>query len=138
MKIIVCGSISAADEILSVKQKLEEAGHIVEVPEGVKNAQLRQRTDVTMEEKAQDKIEHNLIRGYFEKMKEYDAVLVVNPDKRGVRGYIGPNTLIEMAFGHVLNKTLYCLNPLPEMSYTSELLAMQPTILKGDLSLLVK
>ena len=134
MKIIVCGSISAADEILSVKQKLEEAGHIVEVPEGVKNAQLRQRTDVTMEEKAQDKIEHNLIRGYFEKMKEYDAVLVVNPDKRGVRGYIGPNTLIEMAFGHVLNKNLYVLYTLPDLPYSSEILATQPLVLSGDLS----
>ena len=66
-------------------------------------------------------------------MKNYDAVLVVNSEKRGIVGYIGGNTLIEMAFGHILNKTLYCLNPLPEMVYTSKLLAMKPIILHGEL-----
>lgn len=85
-------------------------------------------------EKAEDKIKHDLIRGYFEKMKNYDAVLVVNPEKRGVVGYIGGNTLIEMAFGHVLGKKLYVLNPLPELSYTSEILAMQPIVINGDLN----
>ena len=138
MKIIICSSISAADEVLAIKQELENIGHEVEIPLGVKNLELRGRTEVSVTEKAGDKIKYDLLKGYYEKIKNYDAVLVVNPEKRGVKGYIGGNTLIEMAFGHVLNKTLYCLNPLPEMSYTSELLAMQPTILKGDLSLLVK
>ncbi len=37
MKIIICGSISAAQEILSVKKQLEARGHEVEIPEGVKH-----------------------------------------------------------------------------------------------------
>ena len=119
MKIIICGSISAAEEILSAKKKLEDMRYEVEIPEGVKNLELRGRTEVSVEEKAEDKIKHDLIRGYFEKMKNYDVVLVVNPEKRGVQGYVGGNTLIEMAFGHVLGKKLYVLNPLPELSYTS-------------------
>ena len=68
-----------------------------------------------------DEIEHDLIRGYFEKMKEYEVVLVVNPEKTGVAGYIGGNTLIEMAFGHVLGKKLYVLYPLPDPSHTPPL-----------------
>ncbi len=134
MKIIICGSISAAEEILAVKKQLEAMGHVVEIPEGVKILELRGRTEVSTGEKAEDKIKHDLIRGYFEKIKNYDIVLVVNPEKRGVRGYIGGNTLIEMAFTHVLGKKLYALNPLPELSYTSEILAMQPTVLNGNLS----
>jgi hypothetical protein len=138
MKIIICGSISAADEILITKQKLEEMGHEVEIPLGVKNFELRGRTEVSIEEKAEDKIKYDLLRGYFESMKNYDAVLIVNPEKRGIQGYIGGNTLIEMAFAHVLNKDLFCLNSLPQMAYTSELLAMQPIILNGDLASLSK
>src|SRR3989344_1094724 len=103
MKIIICGSISAAEEILSAKKKLEDMRYEVEIPEGVKN---------------------------------FDVVLVVNPEKRGVQGYVGGNTLIEMAFGHVLGKKLYVLNPLPELSYTSEILAMQPVVINGNLSMI--
>ncbi|OGE73888.1 MAG: hypothetical protein A3I07_03460 [Candidatus Doudnabacteria bacterium RIFCSPLOWO2_02_FULL_42_9] len=136
MKIIICGSISAAEEILSAKKKLEDMRYEVEIPEGVKNLELRGRTEVSVEEKAEDKIKHDLIRGYFEKMKNYDVVLVVNPEKRGVQGYVGGNTLIEMAFGHVLGKKLYVLNPLPELSYTSEILAMQPVVINGNLSMI--
>jgi hypothetical protein len=137
MKIIICGSISAASEILDAKKVLESAGHEVEIPEGVKNEFLRGRTEVSLEEKAEDKIKNDLIRGYYEKMKNYDVVLIVNPEKRGVQGYIGGNTLIEMAFAHVLKKRLYVLHPLPELSYTSEILAMQPIVVERDLSKVV-
>ena len=134
MKIIICGSISAADEIVTVKNELEKNGHEVEVPEGVKRAELRARTEIGTSEKAKDKVKYDLIRGYYEKIKLYDAVLIVNPEKRGVKGYIGGNSFLEMAFGHVLNKKLYCLNQLPDLSYASEMIAMQPIILDGDLN----
>ena len=133
-KVIICGSISAAEEILEAKKQLEQMGHEVEIPKGVKSLELRNRTEVSTEEKAEDKVSGDLIRGYFEKMKNYDAVLVVNPEKRGVQGYIGGNTLIEMAFAHVLGKQLYTLYALPEVSYSAEIIAMQPVVLRGDLS----
>jgi len=134
MKIIICGSITAAEEILDIKTKLEAAGHEVEIPTGVKDEYIRGRTEVSNQEKAGDKIQFNLIRNYFEKIKNHDAVLVVNVEKRGVKNYIGGNTFLEMGFAHVLNKKLYCLNPLPDLPYTAELEAMQPIILNGDLS----
>lgn len=134
MKIIICGSISAAKEIIDVKQKLEKKRHVIEIPEGVKKAYLRGRTKVSSLEKANDKIKFDLIRGYFNKIKNHDAVLIVNPEKKGIKGYIGGNTFIEMAFAHVLNKKLYCLYPIPELSYTSEILAMQPIVIYGNLN----
>jgi hypothetical protein len=136
MKIIICGSISAAEDILSIKKILEEKGHSVEIPEGVKHLDEWVGNDAHHSEKADQKIKNDLIRGYYEKMKNYDSVLIVNPEKKGIPGYIGGNTLIEMAFAHVLKKKLYCLNPLPDLSYTSEMIAMQPTILFGDVTLL--
>ncbi len=133
MKIIICGSISATDEITSVQKQLEAMGHEVEVPQGVKFAHMR-RLEGPAEEKADVKIKHDLIRGYYEKMKNYDVVLIVNPEKKGIAGYIGGNTLIEMAFAHILKKKLYCLYPVPDLSYASEIFAMQPIILNGDVT----
>ena len=137
MKIIICGSISAAEEILEVKEGLEKLGHEVEIPSGVKSEFMRGRTEVSQEEKANDKINNNLIKGYYEKIKEYDVVLVVNPEKRGVKGYIGGNTFLEMGFAYILNKKIYCLHPLPELSYVNEIMAMQPIILNNDLNKII-
>lgn len=137
MKIIICSSISAADEVLATKKALEEMEHSVEIPEGIKDEFIRGRTEVSSSEKAADKIKYDLVRVYYEKIKTSDAVLVVNPEKRGIKGYIGANTLIEMAFAHVLGKKLYVLNPLPDMQYSAEIIATQPKILYKDLSLLI-
>ena len=136
-KVIICGSISAADEIERVRDELVASGCEVEIPEGVKHVKEWDPRDASVVEKAERKITHDLIRRYFEKMKGYDIVLVVNPEKKGFVGYIGGNTLIEMAFAHILNKPLYLLYPVPEMSYTSEILAMQPVVLNGSLQALL-
>jgi hypothetical protein len=45
----------------------------------VKNEFLRGRKGVVTSEKAQDKILNDLIRGYYKKISENDAVLIVNP-----------------------------------------------------------
>ena len=82
MRIIICGSLSAIDEIINAKKILEKAGHIVEIPEGVKREDLRPTDITTSSEKADTKIQHDLIRGYFEKIKNHDVVLVVNPEKK--------------------------------------------------------
>jgi len=133
MKIIICCSITAADEVRRIKKELETQGHIVEIPEGVKHTYFQSRTEVSTAEKAEDKIKYNLIRGYYEKIKHSDVVLIVNPAKRGIKGYIGGNTLMEMGFAYVLNKKIYVLYPLPDLPYTAELQAMQPIVLNGDL-----
>ena len=135
--VIICGSIRAASEIKRVEKELEENGFGVEIPEGVKNLEDWKKMGKENHEQAERKIELDLIRGYYEKMKEYDIVLIVNPEKDGIEGYIGGNTLIEMAFAHVLNKKLYTLHPLPDMKYSSEIIATQPIVLNGNLDVLV-
>src|SRR3989338_4381932 len=126
MKVIICGSISAVDEILRVKKEVEKKGHEVEIPEGVKRIEIKSKTNASTEERADIKIKYDLIRGYYEKMKRYDVALIVNPEKKGIKGYIGGNTLIEMAFAHILQKPLFCLYAVPDMNYASEIIAMQP------------
>lgn len=136
MKIIICGSISAAKEILRIKRRLEMMGPEVEIPEGVKKPEIRAKTEASTEEKAEIKEKYDLIKEYFEKIKLSDVVLVVNPEKKGIVGYIGGNTFLEMGFAYVLGKKLYCLYPIPQVPYTSEILAMRPVVLNDDLTAL--
>lgn len=132
MKIILCGSISKCEEITSVAERLTTMGHTVEIPFGCKH--LRGRTEVTEAEKAHDKAQNNLIKRYYDLIATNDAVIIVNPEKNGIAGCVGGNSFLEMGFAHVLGKALYCLYAPGEISYLSEILAMQPTILDGDLT----
>ena len=136
--VIICCSISAADRAIEVQKELKVMGFTVEVPHGVKKYQNNNCVHVSESERAADKIEHDLIKRYYEKIKEYDIVLVVNTEKNGIKNYIGANTFLEMGFAHVLGKDLAILNPVPQSSYIDEIEAMKPLVLNGDLELLKK
>lgn len=79
-------------------------------------------------------IQQNSIKYYFEKIKESDAILVLNFDKKGIKNYIGGAIFLEMGFAHILGKQIFLLNEIPDISYKEEIKAMQPTVLNGDLN----
>lgn len=134
--IIICCSISASDKALEVQKELQSMGFVVEIPWGVKKYRDNNCTHVTARERAQDKKQNDLIKRYYEQIKEYDIALVVNIEKNGIANYIGANTFLEMGFAHVLGKKLCVLNPIPETSFQDEIEAMAPVVLNGDLDLL--
>ena len=75
------------------------------------------------------------IRDHYEKIDWADAILVVNEEKRGIAGYIGGNTLIEIGVAFYLRKTIFIMNPVSsELSYKQEILGMKPLMLDGDLT----
>lgn len=93
----------------------------------------------TNEEKEKIKLEqkynHDAIREFWRAMQDADALLVLNYDKHGIKNYIGGNAFLEMGFAHVLNQKIYLLNPIPKMPYyETEIVAMKPIIINGDLS----
>lgn len=97
----------------------------------------------TDEEKEKIKIfqknNKDAIRIFWNKMQGGDAVLVLNLDKHGIKNYVGGNTLMEIGFAHVLGQKIYMLNPVPDIPYyKTEIEAMNPIILNGDLSQLKK
>src|SRR4030042_3361252 len=85
-------------------------------------------------ESARNKVEYDLIRGYFEQIKTGDALLVVNVERKGIKGYIGGNSFFEMGFAFILNKPIYFLHEIPDVGYLVEIEAMSPIILNGDFS----
>jgi hypothetical protein len=57
---------------------------------------------------------------HYKNISKSDTLLVLNLEKNGVKGYIGPSVFAEIAFAIGLNISfgkrieIYCLNPVPE------------------------
>jgi len=142
MKIAICGSIDFTPEIKEVADQLLSKGHKVDLPtysKKILNGELTLKEFKKKKEESGDwsfrvKVNEDLIKRYFQIIKESDAVLVVNIDKKGIKHYIGGNTLLEMGFVYVLNKKIFLLNNIPKIHYADEIKAMQPVILNRDLS----
>jgi len=142
MKITICSSIDFTYEVKDVADKLQAAGHEVEIPltsQRILNGEMT-LDEFKAEKKANGdgfvrKVKVDVIKRYYEIIKNSDAILVVNLEKNGRRNYIGGNTFLEIGFAHVLDKKIFSMNPMPEDSpYLDELKAMQPLVLDGDLS----
>ncbi len=139
MKITICASLSFTNEIKEIKERLVKQGHEVFIPD---TSAMIFNGEVTLEQIEKEKetgaivdraIKQNAIRDHFEKIKKSDAVLICNYDKKGIKDYIGGNVFLEIGFAHILNKKIFFLNPIPEVSYKEEILAMQPVVLNGNL-----
>jgi nucleoside 2-deoxyribosyltransferase len=134
MKIVICGSMKLSKKMIEVRDRLEELGHGVFLPRHAEEYAEMGSSDHIHNESAKNKIKDDLIRDYYNKIAENDAVLIINDDLNGVKGYIGGNSFLEMGFAHVLNKKIYLYNNIPESSFKDEIVAMQPVVLDGDIS----
>ena len=75
------------------------------------------------------------IDDHFEKVKWSDAILVANYSKKGIGGYVGGNTLMEMAVAKFLGKKIFVLHPVSsDISYKEEILGMKSVVINNDLS----
>jgi len=143
MKIGLIHSLDFSKEALEIKNKLEEKGHQVSLCYSVSKVKAGKLTVEYTKSLKDNGTFHNytiskdLIRWNFERLKKDEAILVVNLDKNGIKNYIGGNTFLEMGFAHVLNKKIFLWHDIPDLNYRDEILAMQPIILKGDLTKIV-
>lgn len=141
MRIAICGSMVFSQDMLDAKKVLEEKGFEVALPDGVEEyisdpSLTGKLKDTSSAEDAKRKIERDLIKRHYNEIKESDAILVINKEKKGIEGYVGGNSFLEMGFAHVLGKkifTLYDVSPKQEHIY-QELVAMQPIVLNEDIN----
>ena len=138
MRIVICGSMALSKSMIGIEKELLKFGHAVIVPRYTKEYAELELVKEMHAESVKNKVEHDLIRDYFNEIKDSDAVLIVNKDKNKIKNYIGGNSFLEMGFAHILNKKIFLLNDIPEMIYTDEIEAMQPIVLNGDLTKLNK
>ncbi len=144
MKITICGSIAFIDDMVAIKKDLETLGHQAYIPPvsivddqgkplDVKEYYKMRHTEIDPQSWIWDKKKEAMLL-HFDKVAQADAILVLNMDKNGVAGYIGPNTFMEMGLALYLNKKIYIYNPLPTASpYYEELLGCKGTVLAGAL-----
>ncbi len=137
MKIAICASMVFAEKMVQVKRQLEQIGHTVYISqfaEGYLGKAEKEKEKLAV----QDKNEHDAIRKFWEIIKQSDAILVLNYDRRGIKNYIGGNTLMEIGFAHVLSKQIFLMNPIPDIEYyRSEIEAVSPVIVEQDLNKIV-
>lgn len=134
MKIGVVGSMQYTEKMLDLKDQLIKLNHDAFVtnlaaPFVGKNDEEKEKI------KLHQKNNKDAIREFWLLMQGADAILVANYDKHGIKNYIGGNTFLEMGFAHVLNQKIFLLRPIPDMPYyKTEIIAMKPLIIDGDLS----
>lgn len=144
MKITICGSIAFHDQMLSVKEKLDQLGHQVQLPPSeikdenglmipvkeyyTKRKNEQNNSSWVWERKAE------AMKAHFKKVEWCDVILVLNYDKNNIQNYVGPNTLLEMGLAFHLNTKIFLLNSVPEISYKEEILGMRPIIINNDLT----
>ena len=123
------------EKMLEARDELIKFGHDAFVTDLHKA--LVGKTDEEKEKiKLHQKYNMDAIREFWKEMQGADAILVLNYDKNGIKNYIGGNTLMEIGFAHVLNQKIFLFNPVPEIPYyKTEIEAVRPIIINGDLSL---
>ena len=121
-------------EMAAVKKTLEASGHTALVPSELGNEKTNEALMTREEDKISTKIEYDFIREHFRKITQSDAILVLNYEKKQIKGYIGGNTFLEMGYAFGLGKKIFLLYPVPEMDYRVEMISMLPIILDGTLS----
>ncbi len=138
MKIVICGSSAFKEKMLEYKDKLVLLGHepIVhpDYEAFVKGEKQEVWNQVTGGEHYKAKKSQGYIKWYYKAIVESEAILVLNFDKKGIKNYIGGNTLMEIGFAHVNDKKIFLLNEIPDnVSYVDEIKAMVDVILNDNL-----
>ncbi len=127
--IVICASISHKDKWLKVADDLRGLGYSVETPD------ISEKDDWS--KMAQEQIADQqayLIRQHLAKISASKAILVYNDFKNGVEHYVGGSTFMEMSAAFVLDKPIFLYNPIPDMPYSDEIVALKPRVLNGDLT----
>jgi DNA-binding LacI/PurR family transcriptional regulator len=137
MKIVIVGSISFIEQMRAARSELVKMGREVILPP---SAELDQTKEYWSEVKKKN-IDEFLRVGrernlkHFNFIKNADAILVVNFPKHGINGYIGANTLMEIAVAFEHGKRIFILNDPSENTFASEELEyMEPVIINSDLT----
>jgi hypothetical protein len=137
MKIGVVGSMQFTEKMIAIKDELKGMGHdsfLTNLASPFVGKSDEEKEKIKIDQKKNK----DAIREFWKLMQGADAIIVANYDKHGIKNYIGGNTLMEIGFAHVLNQKIFLLNPIPEIPYyKTEIEAVKPVILNGDLSKII-
>jgi nucleoside 2-deoxyribosyltransferase len=121
MTICVIGSLRDIHRIQDIAGLLRNRGHQVLLPLDTSAGSFADRQQAKRE----------FMKGMYDQIKKCDTVLVVNDLPRGtMKGYIGPNSFLQLGLGMALGKSLFALEKWDEnLPYNEELNAMGISLL---------
>ncbi len=137
--ITVCSSASFYKHVNEIADKLRQKGFEVIVPESAEKMRKTGNYDVKSHKTWYDnpadfKRKKELMDAHFAEVEKADAILMVNDEKHGKSGYIGPNGLMEMTLAYYLKKPIYVLNDVPkDLNVYEEVIGMGCQLLNGNL-----
>ena len=131
MKILIICSKAFYDKIADIKNYLEKAGHIIELPNCYDNPEMEASVRGT---ENHSKFKAEMFKKSEETISKMDAVLVLNFDKNGQSNYIGGATFLEMYDAFRQDKKIYLYNNIPKGMLEDEIIGFSPTVINGDLS----
>ena len=138
--ITICSSGSHYRQVIEYRDKLLSMGFKVLIPA---TALIMEKTGdydinkhkVWFNDPKKYNVKTSKMKVHLSKIKKGDAILVTNFTKKGQKGYIGGNVLLEIFYAWILKKPIYLLNsPSPKVPLLEEVFGMNPIIINGDLS----
>jgi nucleoside 2-deoxyribosyltransferase len=141
MRLTICSSAYFAHESQEIKRKLWKKGvEALLYPQIVK---LKEKTITVDEFYAMRKKNLNeellktkkqLMDEHIDKIKNSDAILILNFDRPKIRGYVGGNSFLEMGVAYALGKKVFMWKrPSKTLPYYEEIMAMRPIIIEENL-----
>lgn len=135
MKILIICSKAFYKDIMPIKTKLEEMGHIVELPNSYYESDAEKKS-WELGEKEHAKFKERMMKMSRDRIGNMDAVLTLNFDKNGMKNYIGGATFLEVYEAFMQNKKIYLYNDIPEGLLYDEISGFSPIVIHGDLGLI--
>ncbi len=135
MKIFICCSKHIYDKIPPIRVRLEEAGHLITLPNSF-DEPMKEEKMKTLSAKEHAKWKGEMLRLQEQKIRNVDALVIVNFEKYGQQNYIGGATFLEMFKAWELRKKIFLMNPIPQNILEDEIKGFEPVILNGDLELI--
>lgn len=136
MKIFIICSKHFYNKVNEVKEKLEEEGHEITLPNSF-DEPFRENRMKELGEEQHIRFKQEMMKLHEPKVRMNDAVLVLNFEKNGQPNYIGGGTFMEIVKAWELDKKIFLFNPIPFSVFSDELQGINPIILNGDLGKLI-
>lgn len=136
MKIFVICSKHFYGQVSPIKEELERMGHIIQLPNSF-DAPMKEEEMKQVSPQAHIEWKKAMLRMHIPNIQKNDAVLVLNFEKHGQQNYIGGATFLEISKAFDLDRRIFMYNPIPDSIFRDELIAMEPLVINGDLSLVI-
>lgn len=134
MKLLIICSKAFYKDIEPIKEKLEQMGHTVELPNTYYENDAEKKS-WELGDKAHSEFKAKMFRMSKDRIATMDAVLTLNFDKNGKKNYIGGATFLEIYEAFMGNKKIFLYNDIPDGMLYDEISGFSPVVIHGDLDL---